>query len=163
MIFLPSTYVSTRTIVLKLNTSTKAIDVAVGVIFNSQRDRVLIAKRSMHQNQGGLWEFPGGKVAADLGETAHQALIRELREEIGIYTLNTRELTKIQHQYAENSVLLHVWYICKYSGIASGKEGQLLRWVKVCELVKYKFPAANQEIINCILRGFVIAEILRKY
>jgi len=59
----------------------KVIHVAAGVIINS-KGHILIAKRLADSHQGGLWEFPGGKLEA--GETAEQALIRELNEELGI-------------------------------------------------------------------------------
>ena len=67
------------------NIPADAVHVAVGVIFNPQQDHILIAKRPQHLHQGGLWEFPGGKVS--LGETVEQALKRELYEELGIWVL----------------------------------------------------------------------------
>ena len=60
---------------------TKLVHVAVGVIVNTD-GKILIAKRSLSAHQGGLWEFPGGKV--DAGETIQLALVRELREELAI-------------------------------------------------------------------------------
>ena len=72
---------------------------AVGVIFdNQQSDQILIAKQPQHLHQGGLWEFPGGKVAA--GETVDQALKRELFEELGI-TVTQSQLMQVEHNYSD--------------------------------------------------------------
>ena len=56
------------------------VHIAVAVIVKD--DRVLISKRAENVHQGGLWEFPGGKVEA--GENGEQALLREIKEELGI-------------------------------------------------------------------------------
>lgn len=125
----------------------KVIHVAVGVIFNSD-GRILIARRAEDAHQGGLWEFPGGKV--DAGETIHQALNRELYEELDIHVDTTEPLIQIRHDYADKSVLLDVYKVLSFSGEARGVEGQPLRWVEQTELTSYAFPAANKPIINAL-------------
>src|SRR5690606_7572608 len=99
----------------------KLIHVAVGVIVNAD-GKILIAKRPQTAHQGGLWEFPGGKV--DAGETIEQALVRELREELAITVKDSRPLIQIRHHYPDKSVLLDVHKITRFEGNPIGNEGQ---------------------------------------
>jgi 8-oxo-dGTP diphosphatase len=68
---------------------------------------VLIAQRPKGWHQGGLWEFPGGKV--EPGEDGCAALQRELREELGIEITIARPLIRVRHRYADRAVLLDCW------------------------------------------------------
>src|SRR5690625_7663132 len=79
----------------------KLIHVAVGVLEDA-RGRVLIARRPEHVHQGGLWEFPGGKVSA--GETVEQALRRELQEGLAIAVESAEPRIRIPHHESEKSV-----------------------------------------------------------
>ena len=121
------------------------LHVAVGIIYNPQR-QILIAKRAKHKYQGGLWEFPGGKVEA--GETVRQALDRELQEEIGIEVITASPLRKITHDYDEKQILLYVWRVTEFKGVAKGNEGQTVRWIATEEFSDYHFPEANSTIIG---------------
>lgn len=123
------------------------IHVAVGVIKTDDR-HVLISKRHVHLHQGGLWEFPGGKVDAD--ETVQQALSRELHEELGIDVVKSTPLIQIPYDYGDKHVLLDVHVVPEYTGAAHGKEEQELRIVPVSELHRYDFPAANRGIVSAI-------------
>lgn len=127
--------------------SSKIVHVAVAVIKNSH-GQLFISKRHNNAHQGGLWEFPGGKV--ENTETALEALKRELIEEIGITLIQASPLIRIHHDYKDKSVLLDVWCIDEFEGEAFGKEGQETGWVKQDELRLYKFPAANLAIIKAI-------------
>ncbi|GAA4500205.1 8-oxo-dGTP diphosphatase MutT [Pseudaeromonas paramecii] len=118
--------------------------VAVGVI-RDEMGRICICQRQAGQHQAGKWEFPGGKVEA--GETLPQALTRELQEEIGIQVEACEPLLAIEHDYGDKQVLLDVWLVSRFAGVARGLEGQPLRWVSVPELADYGFPAANQAIV----------------
>lgn len=122
----------------------KRVHVAAGVIRRSD-GHVLIAKRPLDKHQGGLWEFPGGKVEA--GETAEAALARELAEELGIAVSASRPLIQIRHDYPDKQVLLDVWEVLAFSGEPHGAEGQPLAWVDPEGLPDYSFPAANQPIV----------------
>ncbi len=122
-----------------------ALHVAVGVIRNT-RSEILIALRHEHLHQGGLWEFPGGKV--EPGETVEQALKRELFEELSIDVEHSTPLIKIRHDYGDKRVLLNVWRVDAYSGSPHGGENQPIRWVTADELQQYDFPAANRPIIT---------------
>lgn len=121
--------------------------VAVGVIL-SRDGRILIARRAAHRHQGGLWEFPGGKVEA--GETAREALARELREETGILVLDASALLAVSFDYPDRSVCLEVFQVTQYTGEPRGQEGQPLRWVLRSELADYTFPDANQPILEAL-------------
>ena len=120
------------------------VHVVAAVISNASGD-VLIAKRPDDKHQGGLWEFPGGKL--EQTETREQALTRELKEELGIVVDSCTPLIKIRHDYSDKSVLLDVWRVDAFSGEAHGKEGQAIAWVSLDELEQYEFPAANKPII----------------
>lgn len=121
------------------------LHVAAAVILDAA-GRILIARRAPEQHQGGLWEFPGGKVEA--GENAQQALARELHEELGIQVRRARPLIRIRHQYPDKSVLLDVWRVTAFDGQPQGREGQPIRWVTAAQLDDYPFPAANRPIIS---------------
>ena len=123
------------------------VHVAVGVIEDAQ-GRLLIARRPDHLHQGGLWEFPGGKVAK--GEDVISALRRELHEELGIDVRQTRPLIAIEHDYGDKQVWLDVHRVTEFQGVAHGREGQPVKWVTLAELAAFNFPAANRGIINAV-------------
>jgi 8-oxo-dGTP diphosphatase len=118
-------------------------------------DRVLVSRRHEHAHQGGLWEFPGGKLEA--GETVLQALERELAEELGLVVEAARPFTRIRHDYADKSVLLDVWKVHHFSGQAQGLEGQPIAWRHLPELRAAEFPAANLPIIRRLSLPFWMA------
>jgi 8-oxo-dGTP diphosphatase len=121
------------------------LHVVVAVIDNG-RGEVLIAKRHNHLHQGGLWEFPGGKVES--GEAVDAALKRELQEELAIETEQAHPLIRIPHEYPDRKVLLDVWRVTAFNGEPHGAEGQLLKWATKERLGAYEFPAANKPVIT---------------
>jgi len=123
------------------------VHVAVGVICDPIKG-VLIAKRSAHQHQGDLWEFPGGKI--ETNETVMSALKRELKEELDIDVITAEPLIEISHDYKDKSVILDTWKVTAFSGKAKGLEGQPLLWVNIEHLSDYSFPEANLAIIEAI-------------
>ncbi|WP_394239990.1 Nudix family hydrolase [Halopseudomonas laoshanensis] len=106
---------------------------------------ILIAKRPDAAHQGGLWEFPGGKL--EEGEPRLDGLARELQEELGIQITNAHPLIDIRHDYPDKSIRLDVWSVSAFSGEAHGAEGQQVRWVAPQDLGQYAFPAANKPIV----------------
>jgi len=119
------------------------LHVAVGVIRNGQGE-VLVARRPGHAHQGGLWEFPGGKV--EPGEAVEEALRRELREELAIVVDEASPLIKIAHDYGDRQVSLDVWRVDAFRGEPQGLENQPIRWVSPDELAGLALPAANKPI-----------------
>lgn len=148
---------------LKIKSTTKVVHVCVAVIERlhpvSQEKQILIAKRLEHVHQGGLWEFPGGKIEA--GESIIDALDRELFEELDIRIKPKSSshtsveafnpLIQIRHNYPDKSVFLDVWRIQSFSGEPKGKEGQEVRWVNIEALQSYAFPEANKPILRACL------------
>ncbi len=121
------------------------VQVAVAVIVGSD-GRILISRRPDDVHQGGLWEFPGGKL--EPGENVQAALRRELREELGIEVQRARPLICVHHDYSEQSVLLDVWKVDAFAGTPHGREGQPVLWVERDHLPDFTFPAANAPILR---------------
>lgn len=124
------------------------IKVSVGLI--EQDDRILVAKRHQHQHQGGLWEFPGGKVEPD--EEPLDALKRELKEEVALNVLAAEPLFNIEHEYTDKSVQLIIFKVVSFEGIARHCEGQEIQWLPITELSTIEVPQANQRIVDYILQ-----------
>jgi 8-oxo-dGTP diphosphatase len=109
--------------------------------------RVLVAQRPPGKAMAGLWEFPGGKLVAD--ETPEAALIRELREELGIDTEASclAPLTFASHGY-DGFHLLMPLYVCRvWRGQPQAREGQVLRWLRPRDLRDLPMPAADRPLI----------------
>ncbi len=123
------------------------VHVAVAVIIN-ETDEVCITLRHEDSHQGGLWEFPGGKIEPN--ESVEQALVREIKEELGLEIKTSRPLITINHDYADKKVCLHVNRVLDYHGQAHGAEGQQLKWLSVDQLAPGDFPVANQSIIKAL-------------
>ncbi len=133
-----------KVFVMEVSTQ-KVIHVAAAVIRDS-KGRILIARRPDHAHQGGLWEFPGGKV--EVNESVTEALLRELKEELDIIATSMKPLIKVRHDYPDKSVLLDVWEVDQFSGFARGNEGQPIAWVEPVKLPDFEFPAANHPIVT---------------
>ncbi len=121
---------------------------AVGVVWRD--GQILIARRPERAHQGGLLEFPGGKVEPH--ESVQQALVRELREETGVLVEpeTLRPLIGIRHDYGDKQVFLDVWETHSSSGTARGLEGQPVFWKAPESLRAEDFPVANRPVINAV-------------
>lgn len=123
----------------------KEIRVAAGVIKDAA-GRILVAQRPPDADQGGCWEFPGGKI--EPGETSFEALRRELAEELGIVVDGAEPMMVVRHNYPERRVVLDIWRVRGFSGEARGCLGQPVRWVNPATLPELEFPAANRYIVS---------------
>jgi 8-oxo-dGTP diphosphatase len=130
----------------------KQVHVAVAVAVVNED--VLIARRPADKHQGGLWEFPGGKVEA--GESTAAALVRELDEEVALPVSHEHmsPLMEIPFNYPDKSVLLEVLWVdvpMNNALLAHGAEGQEVRWVHYSKLNDFQFPEANGPILDAVI------------
>ena len=126
------------------------VTVAVGILIDDA-GRVLVTRRAPGAHQGGLWEFPGGKVEA--GETPEAALVRELAEELAIDVTNDclAPLSFASHAYDDFHLLMPLYVCRKWTGNVTSRERQNLKWVFPCNLYDLDMPAADIPLI-AILR-----------
>ncbi|MFZ1964433.1 MAG: (deoxy)nucleoside triphosphate pyrophosphohydrolase [Roseiarcus sp.] len=110
-------------------------------------DRVLIAQRPEGKALAGLWEFPGGKLAPD--ERPEDALIRELREELGVTVKPAclAPLTFASHTYEAFHLLMPLYVCRRWEGFVQPLEGQALKWVRPKDLRAYPMPPADEPLI----------------
>ena len=101
-------------------------DVAAGILCDP-KGRILIAERLGGGAFHGMWEFPGGKLAP--GETSHQALSRELAEELGIEVTECSSFMSLRHEYDDRIVSIEFFIVSDWNSNPVGREGQELRWV----------------------------------
>lgn len=112
--------------------------------------KILITRRPAGKHLGGLWEFPGGKVAP--GESPTDALRREIREELGACAVVGEALETVDWQYPDKRVRL-VFFRCAVEGEPRALEGQEIAWVAPGELAGYEFPAADARLIELLKLG----------
>ena len=122
--------------------------VACGIVW--QGETFLAAERPVSEPRGGLWEFPGGK--QEPGETLHETLKRELREELAIECFEIQDFCTLQHTYRDIDVTLYFMHVLRFSGQPSPELGQKLRWVTVEEARTLPFLPADIQILEKLTR-----------
>ena len=131
------------------------VDVGAAIIFN--RERILISQRDEKSHLSGFWEFPGGK--REPYESFEDCVVREIREELNIDIRVESYFETVNYEYAEKIVLLK-FYLCRYLGGEVQALGcRQFRWVPLCELGSYKFPPANEPVLEKL--GFLDASRLQ--
>lgn len=110
----------------------------------------LVTRRQAGVHLAGLWEFPGGKVAA--GESHASALRREMQEELGVDVDVRALVSTASHAYDDRRVTLY-FYACELLGTPQPILGQEMRWVARTELRSLGFPPADEELIELLTGG----------
>ena len=135
------------------------VDVVGGIVWDGEPfapgARHLIAKRNAGDMLGGLWEFPGGRV--EEGETHEEALVRELREELGIDVVVIAPFIRIEHAYTHFRITLHTYHCRHVGGEPRAIDCADWAWIRTDELEKYAFPTADRKILAA-LRALSSAE-----
>ena len=122
--------------------------VAAGIL-RDPRGQILISERICDGPFNGLWEFPGGKIAA--GESPVEALHRELDEELGIRIACSRPFMDLLHEYADRTVQLEFFVVSEWHGEPRGREGQRIRWVHASELDIAELLPADAPVVSALL------------
>ncbi len=122
--------------------------VAAGILFDESR-RVLVAERVGGGPFTGMWEFPGGKIGA--GETTEAALVRELREEIGVEADRVSHFMQLVHSYPDRTVDLTFFVVERWRGTPRGLEGQALRWLPAEAIDDNIMLPADKPVIEALV------------
>ena len=123
------------------------VRVVAAALFDAS-GRVLIAERPAGKHMAGWWEFPGGKV--DAAESDRDALVRELREELGVQVRADAELMTLSHEYPDRVVDLALWRATLEVGEPRGLDGQQLKWVDCQSLGDERMLPADRPFIAAL-------------
>jgi 8-oxo-dGTP diphosphatase len=118
--------------------------------------KLLVCQRKRGDSNALKWEFPGGKV--EEGESAAEALVRELREELGVTATIGAEVYRTRHQYKELSdeiVLIFFWAAIEDSAPLQNLEFERFEWAGPAALPKYDFLPADKELIALLASGSI--------
>ncbi|ALR76472.1 pyrimidine (deoxy)nucleoside triphosphate diphosphatase [[Enterobacter] lignolyticus] len=125
----------------------KTIDVVAAII--EQDGLILLAQRPPHADQAGLWEFPGGKVEAN--ETQPQALIRELREELGIEAEPARYIASHRREVSGRIIHLHAWHVPVFHGTLVAHEHSQLVWTAPGQAFDWDLAPADVPLLTAFI------------
>jgi mutator protein MutT len=129
---------------LTIRHSSLVIEVSAALIF--RRGKLLITQRHAKAHLGGRWEFPGGKREA--GETFEAALVREIREELGVEIAVCELFEEISHAYPEKSVYLK-FFLCKLTaGEPQPLDCAAVKWIDKAGLDAHELPAADARLLE---------------
>jgi len=123
------------------------VPVVAAALFDAA-GHVLIAQRPAGKALAGRWEFPGGKVAA--GESERDALVRELREELGVEVIAARPYMRLTHAYEERDVELSLWIVERFLGEPRPLDAQALKWVAAAQLPAEDILEADRPFVAAL-------------
>ena len=127
------------------------IDVVAAVIQNEE-GKILIAQRNLKKSQGGLWEFPGGKIEPN--ETKEKAIIREIKEEMDIDIETKKFIDQKVFNYPDKDINLIAIECKQIKGDIKLNEHEDIKWVNKNELRNFNFAPADEFIVQAILRKY---------
>jgi 8-oxo-dGTP diphosphatase len=130
-----------------VSSADNATHVVAGILSDAE-GRVLLAQRARGTHLAGLWEFPGGKI--EPGESAEEALRRELHEELAIEISGVEPLISIPWQYEEKSIVLHALRVREFRGVPLGQQQQQLRWELPGNMTGIPMPPPDRPIVNAL-------------
>lgn len=130
-----------------MTSPSRSIHVVAAVITDA-RGRILLNRRTGNSDMAGLWEFPGGK--REPGESSEQALVRELREELGIEAEVGEWVMEVPQLYPDKRLRLEVRMVRQWKGTARGREGQAITWVNADKLGRYSMPPADLPVVAAL-------------
>ncbi|MGG0359608.1 (deoxy)nucleoside triphosphate pyrophosphohydrolase [Bacillus tropicus] len=125
----------------------KRVSVVGAVIFN-ERKEVLCALRSPKMSLPNYWEFPGGKI--NEGEMRQEALIREIKEELGCLISVGEKIEEVDHEYENIIVHLATYKAYIESGVPKALEHADLKWVQVKKLLELKWAPADIPTVDIL-------------
>ncbi|HFE3555557.1 TPA: pyrimidine (deoxy)nucleoside triphosphate diphosphatase [Enterobacter hormaechei] len=125
----------------------KTLDVVAAIL--EKEGKILLAQRPEHADQPGMWEFAGGKVEA--GETQPEALIRELREELGIEAVPAQYVASHQREVSQRLIHLHAWHVPEFSGELKAHYHSALVWCMPEEAFTYDLAPADIPLLDAFI------------
>jgi 8-oxo-dGTP diphosphatase len=129
----------------------KAAKLVVAALILRAND-VLICQRRPDQAMALKWEFPGGKV--EVGESAEEALARELQEELGITAEIGKRIVHTRHTYRSGGTLdLQFFVVHTFKGEITNRIFNDLRWCPLGDLPQYDFLTADRVLIRDLAAG----------
>ena len=121
----------------------------VAAVIRDENGRILITQRNLKKAQGGLWEFPGGKIEPE--ETKEHAIVREIKEELDVDIEYKDYLAEKVFEYPEKTINLIALECKKINGEIRLLEHEAYAWVNEKELNDYEFAPADLFIIEKLL------------
>jgi 8-oxo-dGTP diphosphatase len=114
---------------------------------------ILLCRRKANEKRFPLkWEFPGGKVES--GETAQEAIIRELQEELGIRVIASEEAISYTYAYpGERPIRLMFFRITQFDGTVQNRQFEQISWLRSSKLPEYDILEGDRKCVDLLKKG----------